>query len=276
MTAETVRKRGERRWTDAQRSAQSARMKALKPWLKTRGPVTAAGKKRSSMNALRHGLESAGTKKVKKLLKLQRDFYKRALLAYRASRMVTHRLDIMPVGVGDEGGVVGRVILRPQSRRTVVLSAIAEGEGIKRVDLFSSVDAESDMDRRGRFFPVHTEPELPRSARRRADNIVTLADHYPIIPSRDNLKPERRRDAFVKPRAFLKIADADAQVIDHANDLCRQCIRDKRNVYVDAFAPRDKSTANPALMSILHDRYPAQNFHSFYGRHGDRILHAAS
>jgi hypothetical protein len=61
-------------WTPERRAAQAERIRALKPWLKSTGPKTKAGKKRSSKNAVQHGLRKAEVEKVKRLIRLNREF----------------------------------------------------------------------------------------------------------------------------------------------------------------------------------------------------------
>jgi hypothetical protein len=63
-------------WTPERRAAQSERIKALKPWLKSTGPKTKSGKKRSSRNALKHGGRSAPVRQIRKALRLNREFLK--------------------------------------------------------------------------------------------------------------------------------------------------------------------------------------------------------
>ena len=63
-------------WTEERRIAQAERMRALKPWRKTKGPVTEEGKKRSSMNALKHGMHSDAVRELRRVLKLQKEFLK--------------------------------------------------------------------------------------------------------------------------------------------------------------------------------------------------------
>jgi len=46
-------------WTPARRAAASVRIRAHKPWLKSTGPRTTAGKEVTRMNALKHGRRSA-------------------------------------------------------------------------------------------------------------------------------------------------------------------------------------------------------------------------
>lgn len=47
-----------RKWTPEERTAQAALIRAQKPWEKSTGPKTAEGKKRSSRNAVTHGLNT--------------------------------------------------------------------------------------------------------------------------------------------------------------------------------------------------------------------------
>ncbi|MGZ9097931.1 MAG: hypothetical protein ACXW30_06510 [Micavibrio sp.] len=63
-----------RKWTPEQRAAQAARIRALKPWEKSTGPVTKSGKKRSSQNALKHGNNKTLIRNTRKALRLQREF----------------------------------------------------------------------------------------------------------------------------------------------------------------------------------------------------------
>ena len=69
-------------WTPERRAAQSARMKEQKPWLKTTGPKTEAGKAAVRLNALKHGLYSAEMLALSKLLTAQARYVK-AVLAKR-------------------------------------------------------------------------------------------------------------------------------------------------------------------------------------------------
>lgn len=64
------------RWTDEARKAQAERMRQQKLWLSDNGPKTEEGKKRSSMNALKHGMDSKAVKDLRRILKLQREFLK--------------------------------------------------------------------------------------------------------------------------------------------------------------------------------------------------------
>lgn len=63
-----------RTWTPEQRAAQAERIRALKPWEKSTGPVTKAGKKRASQNALKHGNDKAIMREMRKALRLQHAF----------------------------------------------------------------------------------------------------------------------------------------------------------------------------------------------------------
>ena len=71
-----------REWTPERRAAQAGRIRATKPWLKSTGPKTAAGKKRSSLNALKHGERCNGARELRKALRLNREFRRIALALY--------------------------------------------------------------------------------------------------------------------------------------------------------------------------------------------------
>jgi hypothetical protein len=67
-----------RRWTDKQRAAASARIRAQKPWLRSTGPRTEDGKRRASRNARKHGMRSAVMRDLYKVLAEQRRFRRMA------------------------------------------------------------------------------------------------------------------------------------------------------------------------------------------------------
>ena len=66
------RKRGQRIWTDAQRAELAAKMRERAIWKKSTGPRTAAGKRISSRNSLRHGMRSVKVAEFKRFLRFNR------------------------------------------------------------------------------------------------------------------------------------------------------------------------------------------------------------
>jgi hypothetical protein len=62
-------------WTDAQRAAAAERARKSKPWLRSTGPKTAAGKARSAQNALKHGYYSAAARTQRAFQRAQRAFF---------------------------------------------------------------------------------------------------------------------------------------------------------------------------------------------------------
>lgn len=65
-----------RTWTLEARAAQRAVMQRLKPWTKSTGPRTAAGKKISAANSLKTGLHSKPMQKLRKVLRDYRSYLK--------------------------------------------------------------------------------------------------------------------------------------------------------------------------------------------------------
>jgi len=61
-----------RNWTPEERAKHAAAMRKWKPWEKSTGPKTEAGKAASSQNALTRGLHTAELKRLRKLLALQK------------------------------------------------------------------------------------------------------------------------------------------------------------------------------------------------------------
>ena len=55
-------------WTLERKKKQAEAIKRWKPWIQSTGPKTEEGKKASSMNALKHGMRSAGNREVERLI----------------------------------------------------------------------------------------------------------------------------------------------------------------------------------------------------------------
>ena len=58
---------------------------------------------------------------------------------------MAHRLDIVAVGIEHEGAVIVRVIVRPQSRRAVILAAGRERGAMEGVDRGAALGGDRDM-----------------------------------------------------------------------------------------------------------------------------------
>ena len=75
-----------RGWPPSRRAAQARRIRQIKPWLKSTGPRTAAGKARVSRNAYRHGFRSATYARLTTLLRWQRRTVRAILTAHAVPR----------------------------------------------------------------------------------------------------------------------------------------------------------------------------------------------
>lgn len=74
-------------WTKERRQRQSEQIRNWKPWEKSTGPRTAAGLRRSSQNARKHGLRSAEILQVMKTLS---ELRKQRLLLFHAAQEATN------------------------------------------------------------------------------------------------------------------------------------------------------------------------------------------
>lgn len=71
--------RKRRAWPAKRRAAQARRCSDSKPWEHNTGPKTEAGKARASQNALKTGYYSADMAELRRVLRTQKAFVKRAL-----------------------------------------------------------------------------------------------------------------------------------------------------------------------------------------------------
>lgn len=67
-----------RKWTPEERARQSELIRAHKPWEKSTGPRTAAGKATASRNGTTHGLTSQAAKDFRAALHAARELLARA------------------------------------------------------------------------------------------------------------------------------------------------------------------------------------------------------
>jgi hypothetical protein len=68
------------RWTEESRRQQAETIKKHKPWKNSTGPRSAAGKERSRLNALKHGLEGRNGEAIRQILFHNREFTRHILL----------------------------------------------------------------------------------------------------------------------------------------------------------------------------------------------------
>lgn len=73
-------------WTDQRRREQAARCRRNRPWEKSTGPKTDAGKDQSRQNALVHGLRGEPGRRLREVLRAQRDFVKSVAAAIKLDR----------------------------------------------------------------------------------------------------------------------------------------------------------------------------------------------
>src|SRR5205814_5348696 len=134
----------------------------------------------------------------------------------RSLRVVTHRLDVVTVRVEHEGAVVVRVVLRPQTRRTVVLAACCNGRLVEGVYRGARRDAKRDMDRRADRSAL-ADPEV---------GPVRMAEAGAFLP--DAVRGGQLHQARmaggceclqIESLALGVVAHDEAQVIDHWNSL---------------------------------------------------------
>jgi hypothetical protein len=111
-------------WTAERRAAQSARIRAHRPWDKSTGPRTAAGKAKSSRNAYKHGFRCGHTMKaLRALLRLQRDYVRALHAAADAGKRLTpaDRARLL----GRPAMAVHRAWRKTQAERTIGRGAIS-------------------------------------------------------------------------------------------------------------------------------------------------------
>ena len=128
---------------------------------------------------------------------------------------MTHRLDVVPVGVEHEGAVVVRVVVRAQTRRTVVLAARRKRGLVERID--GRAVLRGDCDVHGfvqAAFAADPEVRLAAGAEAEAAGlgVVLVLLHF-----HDQHVAERRQRLLVKCLGTCVVRYREADVVDHVS-----------------------------------------------------------
>src|SRR5207248_1380558 len=120
-------------------------------------------------------------------------------------RRVTDGLDVTTVRIEHERAVIVRVIVRSQSGRAVVASALRDRRLVERVDPFPVRGTEGDMSREDVGLAL-TNPEIGFRRNAEADRVLELHD--------DRIAERRKRGA-IERLAPGDIGSVHSGVIDH-------------------------------------------------------------
>jgi hypothetical protein len=135
-----------------------------------------------------------------------------ALVSSPSQRVVAYRLDAVSVGVAQEGGVIGRVIVA-QSRRAVIGAAGRHAGVPERVDLGlpSRLEAPMAAERLVGFWALADgEIDAVRIGRPRP-----LAITEPVFAAADLDHAERLHDGVIEPLGGGDVGYGDGDVIQH-------------------------------------------------------------
>ena len=109
-------------WTPEQRAAAAERARKSKPWLRSTGPKTAAGKARCARNALKHGYYSAASRAKRAFHRAHRAFQGHALALIRLQNYLVKSCGY-PYNPAIKGlwEVFGRSLVHAPSRTTALV-----------------------------------------------------------------------------------------------------------------------------------------------------------
>ena len=121
----------------------------------------------------------------------------------------------VPIGVDDEGGIVARMVFRPETWRPIVFSSCGQSGGVKTIDRRRELRAAGDV-------------------RTRALSAISIPDERKIVASLtqavsggsglivESGEAEDRQDDIIERLRTFEIANAERYVID---DLRQRCLR---------------------------------------------------
>ena len=89
-------------WPPERRAKHAAAIRRWKPWAKSTGPRTTAGKAKSAQNAYKHGAYAIQLRLFNQALAAQRQCV-RAILAHRRLQLVNPRNELLPRLLADIG-----------------------------------------------------------------------------------------------------------------------------------------------------------------------------
>ena len=130
--------------------------------------------------------------------------------AVSSAGSVADRLDVVAVGIADEGAVVARVVLRPDARLMQDLRAGADGRGEEGVDELAVGCRESDV-----RLAETVAGRLPADPERGRSTPYPMTGPNSMIRS----AAERRQNSVVEGRALDEISALNRQVIKHGGSL---------------------------------------------------------
>ena len=120
---------------------------------------------------------------------------------------MANHFDVVPVWAYDECGIVVRLVVRAQTRRTIVFAASGQRRAIKRVDLLAILSDEGDV-KMGWLFDGLKQTQRSRSLGVQFDTVRRR-------PFRTRSQA-KRFERFQKKRfARCVVADTEFDVIEH-------------------------------------------------------------